>query len=75
LGVGLRAACTMGYLACPAARPPPPRRLPTGLAYAIHPRSAKNAGKGPGYPARLTLLELAGMLRGPLAYGLARRTS
>jgi hypothetical protein len=50
------------------------RRLPAGLAYAVHPRSAKNASKGPGYPARLTLLELAGMLRGPLAYRLARRS-
>ena len=51
------------------------RRLPAGLAYAVHPRSAKNRSKGPGYPARLTLLELAGMLRGPISYGLARRSA
>jgi O-antigen biosynthesis protein len=74
-GVGLSAALTKRFLASPEERRQLLRRLPTGLAYAIHPRSAKNAGKGPGYPARLTLLELAGMLRGPLAYGLARRTS
>ena len=35
----------------------------------------KNRSKGPGYPARLTLLELAGMLRGPITYGLARRSA
>jgi GT2 family glycosyltransferase len=73
-GVGLSAALTKRFLASQEERRQILRRLPAGLAYAVHPRSAKNAGKGPGYPARLTLLELAGMLRGPLAYGLARRS-
>jgi GT2 family glycosyltransferase len=72
-GVGLSAALTKRFLASQEERRQILRRLPTGLAYVVHPGSAKNTGKGPGYPARLTLLEVAGMLRGPIAYGLARR--
>jgi GT2 family glycosyltransferase len=74
-GVGLTAALTRRFLASREERREIIRRLPAGLAYALHPRSPKNTGKGPSYPARLTLLELAGMLRGPIAYGLARRSA
>jgi GT2 family glycosyltransferase len=74
-GVGLTAAMTKRLLTGRDERWQIIRRLPTGLAYALHPRSPKNTGKGPSYPTRLTLLELAGMLRGPIAYGLARRSA
>jgi glycosyltransferase involved in cell wall biosynthesis len=49
------------------------RKLPRGLAYALSPRSAKNEGKPPDYPGRLTRLELRGMAYGPLAYRKSRR--
>ena len=74
-GVGLSAALTRRFMASREDRRQIVRRLPAGLAYALHPRSAKNAGKGPSYPVRLTMLELAGMLRGPIAYGLSRRSA
>jgi GT2 family glycosyltransferase len=74
-GIGLSAALTKRFLTSHEERRQIIRRLPAGLAYAVHPRSAKNMGKGSGYPVRLTLLELAGMLRGPVAYGLARRSA
>ena len=72
-GVGLGAALAKRLLTGHDERRQILRRLPAGLAYAVHPRSPKNSGKGPSYPARLTVLELAGMLRGPIAYGAARR--
>jgi len=71
-GVGLSAALTKRFVASREERRQMVRRLPAGLAYAVDPRSAKNAGKDPSYPGWLTLLELAGMLRGPVALALAR---
>jgi O-antigen biosynthesis protein len=74
-GIGLSAALTSRFTANREERRQIMRRLPAGLAYALHPRSAKNIGKGSSYPVRLTILELAGMLRGPIAYGLSRRSA
>jgi GT2 family glycosyltransferase len=74
-GIGLSAALSKRLAGGRDERRAILRRLPAGLAYAVHPGSAKNRSKGPGYPARLTLLELAGMLCGPVAYGLARRSA
>jgi O-antigen biosynthesis protein len=74
-GIGLSAALSKRLAGGRGERRAILRRVPAGLAYAVHPGSAKNRGKGPGYPARLTFLELAGMLRGPIAYGLARRSA
>jgi hypothetical protein len=74
-GIGLSAALSKRLAGGRDERRAILRRLPAGLAYAVHPGSAKNRSKGPGYPARLTLLELAGMLRGPITYGLARRSA
>jgi GT2 family glycosyltransferase len=71
-GIGLSAALTKRFITSREERWQMVRRLPAGLAYAVHPRSAKNTGKGPSYPVRLTLLELAGMVRGPIACGLAQ---
>jgi GT2 family glycosyltransferase len=74
-GIGLSAALTRRFTASREERRQIIRRLPAGLAYALHPRSVKNIGKGSSYPTRLTILELAGMLRGPIAYGLSRRSA
>jgi GT2 family glycosyltransferase len=74
-GIGLSAALSKRLAGGRDERRAILRRLPAGLAYAVHPGSAKNRSKGPGYPARLTFLELAGMLRGPITYGLARRSA
>ena len=74
-GIGLSAALSKRLAGGRDERRAILRRLPAGLAYAVHPGSTKNRSKGPGYPARLTLLELAGMLRGPITYGLARRSA
>jgi O-antigen biosynthesis protein len=74
-GIGLSAALSKRLAGGRDERRAILRRVPAGLAYAVHPGSAKNRSKGPGYPARLTFLELAGMLRGPIAYGLARRSA
>jgi O-antigen biosynthesis protein len=74
-GIGLSAALSKRLAGGRDERRAILRRLPAGLAYAIHPGSVKNRSKGPDYPARLTLLELAGMLRGPITYGLARRSA
>jgi GT2 family glycosyltransferase len=44
------------------------KRVPHGLALLLSPTSPKNASKLTGYPPVLSLLELAGMARGPFAY-------
>lgn len=44
------------------------QRLPRGIAFALSPRSTKNAQKREGYPRLLTVAELVGMLLGPAAY-------
>jgi len=74
-GIGLSAALIRRFVTRPEERREIIRRLPAGLGYALHPRSAKNTGKRSGYPVQLTMLELAGMLRGPIAYALARRSA
>jgi GT2 family glycosyltransferase len=50
-------------------------RLPQAAAYALHPKSAKNARRPHDFPRELTRLELRGMLVGPAAYlrGRARQ--
>lgn len=45
------------------------RRLPHVALYTLHPQSAKNANRqGSDYPRRLVLLEMAGLLVGPVAF-------
>jgi GT2 family glycosyltransferase len=50
------------------------RRAPAGLVHLLGRTSPKNRAKGPDYPLDLTVRELSGLLRGPLAYLWARRT-
>jgi GT2 family glycosyltransferase len=44
------------------------RRVPAGVRYLFDPTSRKNERKGAAYPRRLTALELAGMVVGPVGY-------
>ncbi|BCJ74085.1 hypothetical protein CS0771_36290 [Catellatospora sp. IY07-71] len=67
-GVGLSAVMVKCLARDTAGRRDLLRRLPRGIAYALLPRSGKNGHKRGGYPASLTLLELAGMALGPVYY-------
>jgi GT2 family glycosyltransferase len=67
-GVGLAAMLTKRWAAHPAERGQIASRMGAGLRHLLSPRSPKNAGKSVGYPWTLTLVELAGVVRGPFAY-------
>ncbi|MEM8530330.1 MAG: glycosyltransferase [Chloroflexota bacterium] len=72
-GVGLTAFLTKTILEEPYRFIELVKKLPSGLLYALNPRSAKNAKKQGSYPQELTKLELQGMLYGPLAYLRSRK--
>ncbi|MDP9269527.1 MAG: glycosyltransferase, partial [Chloroflexota bacterium] len=76
-GVGLTAYLTKSVLDRPELLAPAARRFPRAAAYALSPRSTKNARRPPDYPRELSRLERLGMLVGPIAYlrsrGRARR--
>lgn len=72
-GVGLGAALTKRFVGRPQERRQMLGVLGQGLRHLLDPSSAKNAGKQAGYPPSLTAVELAGLVRGPLAYALSRR--
>jgi len=44
------------------------KRAPRGVAYLLNSSSPKNAGKSTSYPRQLTMSELLGALKGPVAY-------
>lgn len=67
-GVGLTAYLTKCVIDHPRFAIEILRRLPLGLAYVLSPRSPKNRKKSPSYPRELTMIELKGMARGPVAY-------
>jgi glycosyltransferase involved in cell wall biosynthesis len=71
-GVGLGAVLTKRFLQRDE-RAEMVARLPAGLGYLLSPRSPKNAGKTKGFPRSLTLVELAGIAYGPIAYLRSRR--
>jgi hypothetical protein len=66
-GIGLAALITK-LLFGPATGLEILRRVPQGLVFLLSPSSPKHASKVAGYPPVLSFLELAGMLKGPLAY-------
>ena len=72
-GVGLSATVTKWMFDSPRTAAAILRRIPLGLGYLLSPTSKKNHGKSHTYPRVLTLLELAGVAVGPLAYLLSRR--
>ncbi len=71
-GLGLTAALTGALMASPTLIPSFVSRVPRGVAYALSPRSAKNARKPASYPRALRLIEYLGMLLGPFAYARSR---
>lgn len=72
-GSGLSAYLLKTLIANPGLVPDFVGKLPSGLHFALSPRSSKNLNKRPDYPSELTWLELRGMLYGPLAYARSRR--
>lgn len=67
-GCGLSAYLTRTALRHPDQLASMAQRTGPGLGRLLDPRSPKNARKGRDYPTRLTLLELAGFISGPVAY-------
>lgn len=72
-GVGLTAVLTKSLIQHPKLVPELIRKLPRGAAFALSPKSKKNASKREDFPPALTRLELRGMTRGPWAYARGRR--
>jgi glycosyltransferase involved in cell wall biosynthesis len=71
-GIGLTACLTKAVLDHPRLLPELLRKLPRGIAFALSPRSAKNAGRQDDFPPALARRELLGMAYGPLAYARSR---
>jgi O-antigen biosynthesis protein len=67
-GAGLTAVLAKRAAASPDAARDIASCVPAGLRHAIGPASAKNAGKGPGFPRELGWRERAGMLAGPFLF-------
>jgi hypothetical protein len=72
-GVGLSATVTKWLLEDRAVAVEVLRRIPRGVLHVARPGSAKNSGKSAEFPTVLTLLELLGVLYGPIAYLRSRR--
>jgi GT2 family glycosyltransferase len=70
-GAGLGAALAKQVLVGPA-RAGLVRRIPGGVRHLFASDSRKNERKGAGYPRSLTVLELAGILAGPVGYVRSR---
>jgi GT2 family glycosyltransferase len=67
-GVGMTAFLTKCLLDDPSLILDLFGKLPYGVLYAVNPKSRKNRSRGKGYPLELVLLDLKGMIVGPLAY-------
>ncbi len=72
-GTGLTAHMTKLVVTRPARLPHLLTRAPASIRVLLSPRSEKNAGKSPFFPADLTRTELRGIIRGPWAYLRSRR--
>lgn len=72
-GIGLTACLAKAILDHPRLLPDLLRKLPRGIAFALSPRSAKNAGRQDDFPRKLVRRELLGMAYGPIAYARSRR--
>jgi GT2 family glycosyltransferase len=67
-GVGLSATVTKWLLEDRSTAQAVLRRVPAGLRYLLSPASGKNTDKSSTFPPLLTVLELIGILAGPVAY-------
>lgn len=72
-GIGLTACLTRAVSDRPSLLLDLLRKLPRGVAFALSPKSEKNAGRQDDFPAPLVRRELLGMAYGPLAYVRSRR--
>jgi O-antigen biosynthesis protein len=72
-GVGLTAYMLKTVISNPRRALDLARHVPRGIAFALSSSSAKNANKQATFPRELTLLELRGMIYGPIAYARSRR--
>jgi O-antigen biosynthesis protein len=68
-GVGLSAYLTSCLVERPQRLLDLLPRVPAGVRHLLSPGSGKNVHKSRAYPKHLTLLEMAGLLYGPMAYG------
>lgn len=71
-GIGLTACLTKAIVDHPSLLLALIRKLPRGLAFALSPKSEKNAGRQDDFPRALVRRELLGMAYGPLAYARSR---
>jgi GT2 family glycosyltransferase len=72
-GAGMMACHLKTLLANPGISFSFARKVPSGLRFALSSGSSKNSQKLNDYPRELTLLELRGMLYGPIGYVRSRR--
>jgi O-antigen biosynthesis protein len=68
-GVGLSAYLTSCIVERPRRLLDLLPRVPAGVRHLLSPASGKNVHKSRTYPKHLTLLEMAGLIYGPMAYG------
>ncbi|MFV0535030.1 MAG: glycosyltransferase [Cumulibacter sp.] len=71
-GTGMAASLTKLVLSRPGEVATFARTLPRSLRELLHPKSAKNATRGPSYPPQIVRAELAGYGAGPFLYLRAR---
>ncbi|WP_134321755.1 glycosyltransferase [Cumulibacter soli] len=71
-GTGMAASLTKLVLSRPGEVATFARTLPRSLRELLHPKSAKNATRGPSYPPQIARAELAGYGAGPFLYLRAR---
>lgn len=72
-GAGLTACLTRAMMDHPRLLIDLLRKLPSGLRFAISPRSQKNVGRQQDFPRALARRELLGLAYGPVAYLRSRR--
>jgi O-antigen biosynthesis protein len=72
-GAGMMACHMKTLLANPGLSFSFARKVPSGVRFALSSGSSKNSQKRGDYPRELTLLELRGMLYGPIGYVRSRR--
>jgi GT2 family glycosyltransferase len=71
-GLGLGAYLTASVWARPTLLGSMLRRAVPAVGHLLNPASAKNAGRGDGFPRELVWRERAGVLAGPFAYAVSR---
>jgi GT2 family glycosyltransferase len=67
-GVGLGAMVTKSFFESPRGAFHIMKSLPAGAAHMFSPKSEKNRKKSDTYPSELSMLEIRGLLVGPVAY-------